>query len=170
MDSERPLVSPPEPTSALRDEYSNSPNFLAQIDTLITQGYRIIIRAKGWFSSSPVTRSDISLFTSLGDGDCFYRGDSTISIVISLFMHFSSLALAFAHLDRLIRFLGHNKEDRLAATRDMLANAGFDDCVYGQPYEILQSLAQPHHASRTNAMEELWQSFVDPASTFTIEL
>lgn len=85
-------------------------------------------------------------------------------------MHFSSLALAFAHLDRLIRSPGHNKEDRLAVTRDMLANAGFDDCVYGQPYEILQSLVQPYHASRTNAKEELWQTFMDPASTFTIEM
>lgn len=47
MESERPLVSPPEPTSVLRDEYSNSPDFLAQIDTLINRGYRIIIRAKG---------------------------------------------------------------------------------------------------------------------------
>lgn len=81
-------------------------------------------------------------------------------------MHFSSLALAFAYLDRLIRSPGRNKEDRLAATTDMLAKAGFDDCVYGQPYEILQGLAQ----SRANAKEELWQCFMDPASTFTIEI
>lgn len=49
MDSERPLISPPELTSVLRDEYINAPNFLAQVDTLVNQGYRIIIRAKGWF-------------------------------------------------------------------------------------------------------------------------
>lgn len=48
MESERPLVSPPELTSVLRDEYANSPNFLAQIDSLTHRGYRIIIRAKGW--------------------------------------------------------------------------------------------------------------------------
>lgn len=47
MESERPLVSPPELTSALREEYANSHNFLAQIDSLINRGYRIIIRAKG---------------------------------------------------------------------------------------------------------------------------
>ncbi|KAF8556761.1 cysteine proteinase [Imleria badia] len=142
MESERPLVSPPEATSVLRDEYSNAPDFLAQIATLINRGYRIIIRAKG-------------------DGDCFYRGDSILSVVILLLMHFSFLALAFAYLDRLIRSPGRNKEDRLTATTDMLARAGFDDCVYGQPYEILQSLVQ----SRANAKEELWQCFMDPATS-----
>ncbi|KAH0833981.1 hypothetical protein J3R83DRAFT_11213 [Lanmaoa asiatica] len=116
------------------------------IDALINRGYRIIIRAKG-------------------DGDCFYRGDFTLSVVISLLMHFSSLALAFAYLDRLISSAGRNKEDRLAVTRDMLAIAGFDDCVYGQPYEILQSLVHPHPASRTSAKEELWQTFTDPATS-----
>jgi hypothetical protein len=85
-------------------------------------------------------------------------------------MHFSSLALAFAYLDRLMRSPGRNKEDRLAATSNMLANAGFDECVYGQPYEILQSLVELHGASRTNAKEELWQSFTDPLSTFTIKM
>ncbi|KAG6374055.1 peptidase C65 Otubain-domain-containing protein [Boletus reticuloceps] len=126
MESERPLISPPEATSVLRNEYSNSPDFLAQIETLINRGYNIIIRAKG-------------------DGDCFYR------------------ALAFAYLDRLMRFTGHSN-DRLAATTDMLAKAGFDECVYDQPYEMLQSLAQLR-ASRTNAREELWQSFTDPATS-----
>ena len=115
-------------------------------------------------------RSDITLYTSLGDGDCFYRGDSTLSDVISFLMHFSSLALAFAYLDRLMRSPGRNKEDRLAATSNMLANAGFDDCVYGQPYEILHSLVQLYGASRTNARAELWQSFTDPPSTFTIKM
>ena len=47
MESERPLVSLPESVSVLRDEYSNSPNFLAQIDSLVKQGYKTIIRAKG---------------------------------------------------------------------------------------------------------------------------
>ena len=47
MGSGRPLISPPEATSVLREEYSNSPDFLAQIDTLINRGYRIVIRAKG---------------------------------------------------------------------------------------------------------------------------
>ncbi|KAF8438568.1 peptidase C65 Otubain-domain-containing protein [Boletus edulis BED1] len=126
MESERPLISPPEATSVLRNEYSNSPDFLAQIETLINRGYKIIIRAKG-------------------DGDCFYR------------------ALAFAYLDRLMRSTGHSN-DRLAATTDMLAKAGFDECVYDQPYEMLQSLAQLR-ASRTNAREELWQSFTDPATS-----
>lgn len=116
-----------------------------------------------------MTRADVLLDTSLGDGDCFYRGDSTLFVVCSLLMHFSFLALAFAHLDRLVRSPGRNKEHRLAGTRDLLAIAGFDDCVYGQPYEILQSLAQLHPASRTNANEELWQTFTDPASTSTIE-
>lgn len=116
-----------------------------------------------------MTRSDVSVHT-LGDGDCFYRGDSHLSVVISLFIHLSSLALAFAYLDRLIRSPGHNKEDRLATTRDMLANAGFDDCVYGQPYEMLQSMVQPRHGSHTNVKEELWQNFTDPASTFTIKM
>lgn len=120
--------------------------------------------------ASPVTRSDISLYTSLGDGDCFYRGDSTLSAVISLLMHFSSLALAFAYLDRLVRSPGRNKLDRLAVTKDILAIAGFDDCVYGSPYEILQSLVEPHGASRTNANEELWQCFTDPQSTLTIQV
>ncbi|KAI9571816.1 peptidase C65 Otubain-domain-containing protein [Boletus coccyginus] len=128
MGSWRPLVSPPEATSVLREEYSNSPDFLAQIDTLIRRGYGVIIRAKG-------------------DGDCFYR------------------ALAFAYLECLMRSPGRNKQDRLAATKDILAIAGFDDCVYGSPYEILQSLVQPHGASFTNAMEELWQSFTDPQTS-----
>lgn len=48
MGSERPLISPPEATSVLRDEYSNSPDFLAQIDTLINRGHKVIVRAKGW--------------------------------------------------------------------------------------------------------------------------
>lgn len=83
-------------------------------------------------------------------------------------MHLSSVALAFAYLDRLTRSPGRNKDHRLARTRDMLAIAGFDDCVYGQPYEILQSLALLHPASRTHANEELWQNFTDPASACTI--
>ncbi|KAF8130289.1 peptidase C65 Otubain-domain-containing protein [Boletus edulis] len=144
MESERPLISPPEATSVLRNEYSNSPDFLAQIETLINRGYKIIIRAKG-------------------DGDCFYRGDSALSVAISLLMHLSSSALAFAYLDRLMRSTGHSN-DRLAATTDMLAKAGFDECVYDQPYEMLQSLAQLR-VSRTNAREELWQSFTDPATS-----
>lgn len=85
-------------------------------------------------------------------------------------MHFSCLALAFAYLECLMRSPERNKQDRLATTKDILAIAGFDDCVYGSPYEILQSLVQPHGASFTNAMEELWQSFTDPQSTSTIEV
>jgi ubiquitin thioesterase protein OTUB1 len=128
MGSERPLISPPEATSVLRDEYSNSPDFLAQIDTLINRGHKVIVRAKG-------------------DGDCFYR------------------ALAFAYLDRLLSSPERNKEHRLAATTEMLAKAGFDDCVYGQPYEILQSLVQPYGANYMNAKEELWRSFTDPMTS-----
>ena len=162
MESERPLISPPEATSLLRVEYSNSPDFLAQIDTLINRGYKTIIRAKGRCSLL-VTRA-ISQYTASGDGDCFYRGDSTLSVVISIFMHISSLALAYAYLDRLITSRRPNKGGRLATTADMLAKAGFDDCVYGQPYEILQGLLQP----RMDAKEELWQSFLDAASTFAV--
>lgn len=103
----------------------------------------------------------------LGDGDCFYRGDSTLSVMISLLMRFSSVALAFAYLDRLLSSPERNKEHRLAATTEMLAKAGFDDCVYGQPYEILQSLVQPYGANYMNAKEELWRSFTDPMSAFT---
>lgn len=62
MESERPLVSPPEATSVLRDEYSNSPDFLAQIDTLIGRGYKIIIRAKGWCCIT-LCRDQISPYT-----------------------------------------------------------------------------------------------------------
>ncbi|KAF9228075.1 cysteine proteinase [Gyrodon lividus] len=54
MGTERPLISRPEDISVLRDEYSNLPNFVSQIDTLSNQGYRTIIHVKG-------------------DGDCFYR-------------------------------------------------------------------------------------------------
>ncbi|KIK94176.1 hypothetical protein PAXRUDRAFT_828261 [Paxillus rubicundulus Ve08.2h10] len=54
MGAEGPLISWPEDISALRDEYSNLPDFVAQINTLSNQGYRTIIRVKG-------------------DGDCFYR-------------------------------------------------------------------------------------------------
>jgi len=128
MGSERPLVSPPEATSVLREEYSNSRDFLAQIDTLVNQGYRTIIRAKG-------------------DGDCFYR------------------ALAFAHLDRLIRSQRSN-DDRLDGTKDMLSRAGFDDSVYEQPYEILQDLVRsPHLLGFANAKQALWNTFTDPMSS-----
>ncbi|KAF9238322.1 hypothetical protein BU15DRAFT_75259 [Melanogaster broomeanus] len=54
MGTECPLISWPEDISVLRGEYSSSPYFVAQIDTLSNQGYRTVIRAKG-------------------DGDCFYR-------------------------------------------------------------------------------------------------
>ena len=79
-------------------------------------------------------------------------------------MQISSLALAYAYLDRLITSRRPNKGGRLATTADMLAKAGFDDCVYGQPCEILQGLLQP----RMDTKEELWQSFLDAASTFAV--
>lgn len=52
--TERPLMSEPAPFSVLKEEYANSPSFLAQIDELSRKGFTSIIRARG-------------------DGDCFYR-------------------------------------------------------------------------------------------------
>ncbi|KAL4071546.1 peptidase C65 Otubain-domain-containing protein [Scleroderma yunnanense] len=52
--TEQPLMSKPAPLSALKEEYANSPSFLAQIDELSRQGFNSIIRTRG-------------------DGDCFYR-------------------------------------------------------------------------------------------------
>ena len=79
-------------------------------------------------------------------------------------MHFSSLALAFAYLDRLIRSPGRDKMHWLTATRDILTSAGFDDCVYGEPYEILEGLVQLPFASQSSR-DELWLNFMDATST-----
>lgn len=54
MGAEGPLISRPEDISVLQHEYHDLPNFVAQINTLLNQGHKTIIRVKG-------------------DGDCFYR-------------------------------------------------------------------------------------------------
>lgn len=54
MGPDRPLISPPTTMYELRGEYTGAPSFVAQIDSLMNQGYTKIIRTKG-------------------DGNCFYR-------------------------------------------------------------------------------------------------
>lgn len=54
MGPDRPLISPPTTMYELRGEYVGAPSFMAQIDSLMNQGYTKIIRTKG-------------------DGNCFYR-------------------------------------------------------------------------------------------------
>ncbi|KAG1803168.1 peptidase C65 Otubain-domain-containing protein [Suillus subaureus] len=54
MGPNRPLISSPTTMYELREEYTGAPSFVAQIDSLMDQGYTKIIRTKG-------------------DGNCFYR-------------------------------------------------------------------------------------------------
>ncbi|KAG0707232.1 peptidase C65 Otubain-domain-containing protein [Suillus ampliporus] len=54
MDPDQPLIAPPTSMYELRGEYTGAPSFVAQIDSLMRQGYTKIIRTKG-------------------DGNCFYR-------------------------------------------------------------------------------------------------
>ncbi|KAG9311073.1 peptidase C65 Otubain-domain-containing protein [Chiua virens] len=109
------------------------------IDNLTNQGYSVIIRAKGTRHIPRPCRT----------------GNQTF--------HMTSLALAFAYLDRLVSSPGRNKEDRIAATSGILARAGFDDCVYGEPCEILRDLVKP--SGHVNAKDELWQNFTDPSTS-----
>lgn len=57
MGPDRPLISPPTSMYELRGEYVGAPSFIAQIDSLMNQGYTKIIRTKGSILMKPGTRT-----------------------------------------------------------------------------------------------------------------
>lgn len=47
MDPDQLLIAPATSIQELRGEYTGAPSFVAQIDSLVNQGYTQIVRTKG---------------------------------------------------------------------------------------------------------------------------
>jgi len=133
-DDGRPLISPLQPMSVLRQEYENGNQvFIQQIDWLQSQGYIGLRRAKG-------------------DGDCFYR--ALAFAYISYLLHSPdpdlSVTTALALLESHLEMFKHE-------------NVGFHEIVYEDFHEtlatLIKSIVQPAPGMPQLTPEGLLEAF-----------